>query len=79
MEITRTAKPVKNSAELDVWHCPGCGVVHMSIGEKVVSFDRDEFAKFVETAVDIHYSGWPVNADGHSILDLAAVSSDTFH
>lgn len=79
MEITRTAKPIKKTADLTVWHCSGCGVVHMSVGEMVVSFDRDEFAKFVETAVDIHYTGWSGQADGGSIIDLSAANSETLH
>lgn len=79
MEITRTAKPIKKTADLTVWHCGGCGVVHLSVGDKVVSFDRDEFTKFVETAVDIHYSGWSGQANGGSIIDLAAANSETLH
>jgi len=60
MEITRTAKPAKRTADLDVWHCPGCGVVHMSMGKTVMNFSREEFAKFVGSVVDIHYTGWQV-------------------
>ncbi len=79
MEITRTATPSRNMAELDVCHCPGCGVVYLSIGEKVVSFDREAFAKLVETAVDIHYSGRGALSVEYSILDLAAMDRDDDH
>ncbi len=79
MEITRTAKPITKKADITVWHCPRCEVVHMSVGEKIVSFNRDEFTKFVETAVDIQYSGWSVQANGGSIIDLVAANSETLH
>lgn len=55
-------------ADVTVWHCGGCGVVHMSVGKMVLNFTRDEFANFTEAIVDINYSGWPVPGD--SIIDL---------
>lgn len=79
MQITRTAKPITRTADLTVWHCPGCGVVHMAVGEKIVSFNRAEFTKFLESAVDIHYSGWAGPADGISLIDLASANNGTLH
>jgi len=68
MEITRTARPARKMANVTVWHCAGCGVVHMSLGKMILNFTRDEFANFTETVVDINYSGWSVPGD--SIIDL---------
>ncbi|MBK7392752.1 MAG: hypothetical protein IPI64_05535 [Chloracidobacterium sp.] len=67
MEITRTARPAGNMADVKIWHCGGCGVVHMSVKDKVLNFDREEFAMFTEAVVDINYSGWQSE---HSIIDL---------
>jgi hypothetical protein len=72
MEITRTAKPGKKMADLKVWFCEGCAAVHMSIGEAVINFDREEFSKFTESIVDINYTGWTPAWNEHSILDLAS-------
>ncbi|MEP6945903.1 MAG: hypothetical protein ABJA02_08305 [Acidobacteriota bacterium] len=70
MEITRTAKPARNLANVTVWHCAGCGVMHMSVGKTVVSFTRDEFADFTESVVDIDCSGWTAVSGEHSIVGL---------
>lgn len=76
MEITRTAKPVRKMANVTVWHCSGCGVVHMSVGKMMVNFTREEFCGFTEAVVDINYSAWPVR-DG-SVLDLIDHDAETF-
>ena len=74
MEITRTAKP-RNMASVTVWHCAGCGVVHMSVGQMVLNFTRDEFANFTEAVVDINYSGWAAVSGEHSIIELAVLDA----
>lgn len=74
MEIMRTARPTRDMADVKIWHCAGCGVVHMSVREMVINFDRDEFSAFTEQAVDIHYSGWQ-GREG-SIIDLVDHDSD---
>lgn len=76
MEITRTAKPVRNMQNVTVWHCRGCGVVHMSVGKMVLNFNRQEFADFTEAVVDINYSGWP-GRDG-SVFDLMDHDAETY-
>lgn len=76
MEITRTAKPVRNMANVTAWHCRGCGVVHMSVGKMVLNFTREEFSGFTEAVVDINYSDWPVR-DG-SIFDLMDHDGETY-
>ena len=58
MEIMRTAKPVREMADVKIWHCRGCGVVHMSVKGMVLNFNRQEFATFTDAVVDINYSGW---------------------
>jgi hypothetical protein len=75
MEITRIAKISSNMANITVWHCGGCGVVHMSVGKMVLDFTREEFANFTESVVDVNYSGWAPVSREHSILDLASVEN----
>ena len=77
MEITRTAKPEKKMTDLNVWHCPGCGVVHMEIGKTVLNFSREEFAVFAESVVDIQCSGWSRTGEEHSIIDLISAKGDS--
>ena len=72
MEIIRTAKPEKKMADVNVWLCEGCGVVHMALDKTVVNFTREEFGKFTESVVDINYSGWLPGSGEHSIIDLAS-------
>lgn len=67
MEITRRVRPARNMADVKIWHCSGCGVVHMSVKDMILNFGREEFPAFTEAVVDINYSGW--NSE-HSIIDL---------
>lgn len=76
MQITRTAKPVRNMANVHIWHCGGCGVVHMSIGKTVLNFTRQEFVGFTEAVVGINYSAWP--AKGDSIFDLVDHDAESY-
>jgi len=69
MEITRNVKPSREMADVKLWYCAGCSVVHMSVKEMVLNFTREEFATFTESVVEINYSGWQP-ADPFSILDL---------
>lgn len=69
MEITRTAKPKKEMADVKLWYCVGCGVVHLSAKDIVLNFPREEFAAFTESVVEINYSGWP-KLNPFSIIDL---------
>jgi len=69
MEITRTAKPVKEMADVKLWYCVGCGVVHLSVKDAVLNFSREDFAAFTQTAVEINYSGWEIS-DPYSLIDL---------
>lgn len=63
-------------SNVTVWHCGGCGVVHMSVGKMVLNFTRDEFANFTEAVVDINYSGWRVPGD--SIIDLVEHDAEIY-
>lgn len=69
MEITRTARAAREVADVKMWHCAGCGVVHLSVKDTVLNFSRDDFATFTQTAVEINYSGWEMS-DPYSLLDL---------
>jgi hypothetical protein len=72
VEITRFAKPAREHGQCYLlWHCAGCGVVHMSVGKMVRNFTRDEFANLTEAVVDINYSGWATVSGEHSVLDMA--------
>lgn len=74
MEITRTAK--RKLAEVKIWQCRGCDVVHMSVAGMVLNFSRDDFAAFTEDVVSINYSDWTSN--GKSILDLIEHDADRY-
>ncbi len=76
MQITRTAKPVRNVANVHLWYCGGCRVVHMSIGKMVLNFSREEFVDFTDAVVDINYSTWP--ARQHSVFDLIDHDADSY-
>ncbi len=67
MEIIRKAKPAREMADVKIWHCNGCGVVHMSVRDMVLNFTRDEFAVFSEAVVDINYSFW--DSAAASVID----------
>lgn len=51
MHILRTARPIENS--VSIWPCHGCGVVHLKVQDTVVDLNRDDFATFAETVVDL--------------------------
>lgn len=76
MQITRTAKPNKEMAEIKLWHCAGCGVVHMSVKGTALNFSREDFAAFTEAVVDINYcAGW--HAPG-SVIDRVDHDADSY-
>lgn len=70
MEITRMAKLSNSSANIAVWQCCGCGVVHMSVGKMVLDFTLEEFTRFTESVVDVNYSGWARVSPEHPVYDL---------
>lgn len=69
MRITRTAKPPRKLADVKLWHCTGCAVVHMSVKDMVLNFTREEFSAFSDAVVDIECTSWPVT-EGRVLLDL---------
>jgi hypothetical protein len=75
MEIVRSARPMREMADVKMWHCGGCRVVHMAVKDIVLNFTREEFAKFTEAVVDITYSGWEAET---GILDLVEHDSERF-
>lgn len=56
MDITQTATADPRLSDVKLWHCRGCGVVHMSVGGRVMNFHRQEFAAFAEAVVEAQYS-----------------------
>ena len=75
MEIVRSAKPMRDTANVKLWHCSGCKAVHMSVRDMVLNFTREEFAAFTEAVVDINYSGWDVHS---SLLDLSEHDAEIY-
>ena len=74
MEITRRAK--RKMADVKIWQCRGCEVVHMAVGDMVLNFSREDFASFTEDVVAIHYKGW--DSDKNSIIDLIEHNADHY-
>lgn len=79
MEITRTARPARAQADVKLWVCGGCDVVHMSVGKTVLSFDRSEFSEFAEAVTDLRTAEWASNGKAFSIVDLVATQSEAIH
>ncbi len=79
MEITRTARRPSSRNGVKLWHCDRCGKVHLSAGESIASLDREEFAGLVQTAVEIHYSGWETIAADLGTAEFAGVTSESDH
>jgi len=79
MEITRTARPVRTQADVKLWICGGCDVVHMSVGKTVLSFDRSEFSDFSNAVTDLSSAEWASNGKAFSIVDLVAIPSEAIH
>lgn len=79
MEITRSARPARRQAEVKLWICGGCDVVHMSVGKKVLSFSRSEFSDFANAVTDITSTEWASSGNAFSILDLVATQSEAIH
>jgi len=79
MEITRTARPNRTQADVKLWICGGCDVVHMSVGKTVLSFDRHEFSEFASAVTDLSSAEWANRGTAFSILDLVATQSEAIH
>ena len=79
MEITRSARPARKQADVKLWICGGCDVVHMSVGKTVLNFDRREFTDFANAVTDINSAEWVNDGKAFSILDLVATPSEAIH
>ena len=79
MEITRTARPARRQADVKLWICGGCDVIHMSVGKAVLSFNRHEFSDFANAVTDINSDEWMNSGTAFSILDLIATQSEAIH
>jgi len=79
MEITRTARPARTQADVKLWICGGCDVVHMSVGKTVLSFDRREFSDFSNAVTDLSSAEWASTGEAFSIVDLVATQSEAIH
>ena len=76
MEITRAAKPLREMADVKLWHCAACGVVHMGVKGMVLNFSREDFTAFAEAVVDINYGGgWPSSG---SVIDLIDHDAESY-
>jgi len=72
MQITRTVKPNGTAKELAVWHCSGCGVVHLSVGGNLLNISQDEFSAFAESIADIQYPLWQMTEPVTRAVDLGS-------
>ncbi len=79
MEITRTARWPSSNNGVKLWHCDRCGKVHLSAGEAITSLDRDEFAGFVQTAVEIYYRSWEAIAADGAAAGLTGLMTESVH
>ena len=79
MEITRSARPARKQADVKLWICGDCDVVHMSVGKTVLSFDRREFSDFANAITDISSAEWVNDGKAFSILDLVSTHSEAIH
>ncbi|MEQ1763253.1 MAG: hypothetical protein ABL984_08925 [Pyrinomonadaceae bacterium] len=79
MEIMRAARPERTQADVKLWICGGCDVVHMSVGKTVLSFDRREFSDFANAVTDLSSAEWTSRGPAFSILDLVATQSEAIH
>ena len=79
MEITRSARPARKQADVKLWICGGCDVVHMSVRKTVLSFDRHEFSDFANAVTDLSSAEWASSGEPFSILDPVATQSDAVH
>ena len=77
MEIVRSARPVREMADVKIWPCSGCRAVHMAVKDMVLNFTRNEFAAFTEAVVDINYSGWESLNDS-GLIDLTDHDPERF-
>lgn len=76
MQITRMARPKREMADVKLWPCEGCGVVHMSVGKMLLNFTRDEFAAFTSAVNDVAVTSNLGSAKAYSIIDLIASEED---
>lgn len=77
MQITRMARPIKEKADVRMWHCGGCGVVHMSVGKMVLNFNKQEFSDLADAVADLSVTGWLSDEKAFSIIDLVATEDET--
>ena len=79
MEITRNARPARTQADVKLWICRGCDVVHMSVGKTVLNFTRREFSDLATAVADIGAAQWLNTGKSISILDLVTTPSEAIH
>lgn len=79
MERTRSARPARTQADVKLWICCGCDVVHMSVGATVLSFDRHEFSDFANAVTDLSTAEWTRHPRTFSILDFVTTQSEAIH
>lgn len=79
MEITRKVRPARTRADVKLWICGGCDVVHMSVGKAVLSFNQREFSDFANTVAELSGAEWASKSSKFSILDLVSIQSDAIH
>lgn len=63
-------------ADVKIWQCRGCDVVHMGVGGMILNFSREDFASFTEDVLAIHYDGWSTGKN--KIIDLVEHDAENY-
>ncbi|MBX7054429.1 MAG: hypothetical protein K1X36_05695 [Pyrinomonadaceae bacterium] len=79
MEITRTARRPSSGDGIKLWHCERCGKVHLAARESIASLNREEFASFIQAAVEIHYSSWDAMVTDRAEGEIVGTFTDSVH
>lgn len=51
---TRNGVSYHDKAEMNVWFCERCQVVHLKAGQTTVSLDREEFTDLTNAVMEIY-------------------------
>lgn len=54
--IDAAGPTVTGRTQLNLWYCAACEAVHLNAGRVRLTFDRSEFALFLQTAIETHYT-----------------------
>lgn len=79
MDIIHTATGGQQLSDVKLWHCRGCGVIHLAIGGRVMNFHRSEFSAFADAVIDAQYSLAESESHIPSIMELSHAGAGSIH